>query len=232
MTIPEKAVQWAKQIAADQSHGYSQASRWGQQGDYDCSSFCISAYRTGAGVPIDINVVNYTGNLASLTRYGFADVSKSVNFSTGSGMKKGDIVYYHKSGNIGHAVIYIGNGKIVHARGQKYGSAQPGDQGSEIAVTNYYSGSFNRCMRYVGGGSAPVTTGKKRYTVNTTMPIIKKGSVGKAVKIWQIIVGVEADGEFGSVTDSATRQFQKAYSLEVDGEVGSQSWAAGLKIVE
>ena len=52
------------------------------------------------------------------------------------------------------------------------------------------------------------------------------------MKIWQIIVGVEADGEFGSVTDSATRQFQKAYSLEVDGEVGSQSWAAGLKTIE
>lgn len=233
MTVPEKAVQWAKQIAADQSHGYSQASRWGSP-DYDCSSFAISAYKTGAGVPIDTSIVNYTGNLASLTRYGFADVSKSVNFNTGSGMQKGDIVYYHKSGNIGHAVIYIGNGKIVHARGQSYGSPKPGDQGTEIAVTNYYNGSFNRCMRYVGGQTASpsVTTGKKRYSVNTTMPIIKYGSIGRAVRIWQTIIGVEADGEFGKNTMAATLAFQRAYGLEDDGEVGSLTWAAGLKTVE
>lgn len=228
-SIPEKALAWAKKIANDQSHGYSQSNRWGNP-DYDCSSFVLSAYRDGAGVPI--GNATYTGNMAELLKCGFKDVSKSVNLNTGSGLQRGDIIFYHKSGNIGHAVMYAGNGQIVHARGASYGSTKPGDQGSEIAVTNYYSGSFNRCMRYVGGGSAPVTTGKKRYAVSTTMPIIKKGSVGKAVKIWQIIVGVEADGEFGSVTDSATRQFQKAYSLEVDGEVGSQTWAAGLKIIE
>jgi len=159
-----------------------------------------------------------------------------VNFSTGSGLQKGDIVYYHKSGNIGHAVIYIGSGKIVHARGQSYGSAKPGDQGTEIAVTSYYKGSFDHVLRYVGSSTSSttptVTTGKKRYSVSTTMPIIKKGSIGKAVKLWQIIIGVEADGEFGPNTDKATRQFQTAYKLEVDGEVGSQSWGAGLKIVE
>ena len=36
MTIPEAAVQWAVNIANDQSHGYSQASRWGNP-DYDIS---------------------------------------------------------------------------------------------------------------------------------------------------------------------------------------------------
>ena len=227
MTIPEKAVEWAIKIANDQKHGYSQSSRWGNP-DYDCSSFAISAYKA-AGVPIDINKVNYTGNMSGLLNYGFKDVTKNVNFNTGSGLQKGDIIFYHKSGNIGHAAIYIGNGKIVHARGASYGSTKPGDQGTEIAVAPYYRGSFDRVYRYTGGGTAEPTV--KRYTVTTTLPIIKYGSVGRAVKVWQTIVGVDADGEFGKNTKAATIQFQKANKLEQDGEVGQNTWSAGLKSI-
>ena len=231
MTIPEAAVQWALRIANDKKSGYSQSSRWGP--DYDCSSFCISAYRTGAGLSIDIYKVNYTGNLQGLTAYGFKDVSKSVNFSNGSGMKRGDIIYYHKSGNIGHAVLFIGGGKIVHARGQSYGSSKTGDQGAEIAVTSYYKGSFNKALRYEGTAEvkpAPAPT-VKRYVVSAQMPIIKYGTISKAVKVWQTIIGVEADGEFGKNTLAATLQFQRASSLEDDGEVGPLTWSAGLSII-
>lgn len=229
MTIPEKAVEWAVKTANDQSHGYSQSSRWGSP-DYDCSSFTISAFRN-AGVPIDINKVNYTGNMSGLLNYGFSDVTKKVNLATGNGLQPGDILWYHKSGNIGHAAIYIGNGKIVHARGASYGSTKPGDQGTEIAVAPYYRGSFDHVYRYTGGGTATQPATKKRYNVTTTLPIVKYGSVGRAVMVWQTIVGVEADGEFGKNTKAATIQFQKANGLEQDAEVGSLTWAAGLKSI-
>lgn len=229
MTIPEAAVEWAVKTANDQSHGYSQSSRWGNP-DYDCSSFAISAYRN-AGVPIDINRVNYTGNMSGLLNYGFSDVTKKVNLATGNGLQPGDIIYYHKSGNIGHAAIYIGNGKIVHARGASYGSTKPGDQGTEIAVAPYYRGNFDHVYRYTGGGTATQPAKKKRYNVTTTLPIVKYGSVGRAVMVWQTIVGVEADGEFGKNTNAATLQFQKANGLEQDAEVGSLTWAAGLKSI-
>lgn len=229
MTIPEAAVDWAVKTANDQSHGYSQSSRWGSP-DYDCSSFTISAYRN-AGVPIDINRVNYTGNMSGLLNYGFSDVTKKVNLATGNGLQPGDIIYYHKSGNVGHAAIYIGNGKVVHARGASYGSTKPGDQGTEIAVAPYYRGSFDHVYRYTGGGTATQPATKKRYNVTTTLPIVKYGSVGRAVMVWQTIVGVEADGEFGKNTKAATLQFQKANGLEQDAEVGSLTWAAGLKSI-
>ena len=233
MTIPEAAVQWAVNIASDQSHGYSQASRWGNP-DYDCSSFAISAYKA-AGVPIDTAKVNYTGNMQNLTQYGFKDVVSKVNLNTGNGLQRGDILWWHKSGNQGHTAIYIGNNQIVHARGQSYGSPKTGDQGSEIAVTPYYRGSWQHVYRYVGGGSAkPAPTPAptvKRYPVSTQMPIIKYGSVSKAVKVWQVIIGVESDGEFGKNTLAATLQFQRASGLEDDGEVGPKTWAVGLSII-
>lgn len=229
MTIPEKALKWAIDTANDQSHGYSQSNRWGNP-DYDCSSFVLSAYKNAGA---DIGNATYTGNMTDLLKHGFKDVSKSVNLNTGSGLQKGDIIYYHKSGNIGHAVMYAGNGQIVHARGQSYGSSKPGDQGSEIAVTKFYPGSYDRVYRYVGDGTATATPAPiaKRYNVNTTLPLIKFGSIGRAVKVWQTIVGVEADGEFGKYTLAATLAFQRSQKLEDDGEVGTLTWSAGLKTV-
>lgn len=66
------------------------------------------------------------------------------------------------------------------------------------------------------------------------MPTIKKGSKGKAVKIWQIILGftgVELDGDFGKKTDAATKEWQEKNGLAVDGIVGKNSWKAGLESV-
>lgn len=60
------------------------------------------------------------------------------------------------------------------------------------------------------------------------MDTIRKGSKGKVVKVWQIIVGVNPDGIFGSGTETATRTFQKQQGLSVDGIVGEKSWRIGL----
>ena len=234
MTIPEKALQWAMKIAADQSHGYSQQTRWGP--DYDCSSFAISAYKA-AGVPIDTSVVNYTGNYTGLLRFGFRDVTKQCSFSTRAGLQRGDILWYHKSGNIGHVAIYIGNGQIVHARGQSYGSSKPGDQGSEIAVASYYPQNWKHVYRYTGAAAVAQPSNKTtsaasastyRYTVTASLPLIRIGSTGLAVRVWQQILGITVDGDYGIKTNNATVQWQKANGLESDGEVGGKTWAKAL----
>ena len=41
--VVERAISWAVAIANDNSHGYSQQSRWGP--DYDCSSLVIAAFK-------------------------------------------------------------------------------------------------------------------------------------------------------------------------------------------
>lgn len=236
MTAAINAYDWAVGIAGNQKHGYSQQIRWGNP-DYDCSSLVISAYEQ-AGVPLKTKGATYTGNLREVAlACGFEDVTKKVNLNTGAGLLRGDILMYHRSGPIGHTALASGDGRIVHARGQSYGSSAPGDQGSEIAVTSYYRGSWTTVLRYTGVGAVgqngeTATSPAKRYEVTTTLPMIESGDIGKAVEVWQKILGVDADGEFGPNTKAATIAFQQKHNLEVDGIAGPESWGAGLKTLE
>ncbi len=84
---------------------------------------------------------------------------------------------------------------------------------------NYYFGETSETKPT----TQPITT-EGEYN----MPTIKKGSTGKAVKIWQIILGVTADGVFGVITDANTRKYQKEHGLAVDGVVGKNTWNYAL----
>lgn len=66
---------------------------------------------------------------------------------------------------------------------------------------------------------------KEEYDMTT----IRRGSKGKAVKVWQIIVGATPDGTFGSGTESETKNWQANRGLTADGIVGPKSWQAGLE---
>ena len=75
MTKTEKAIKQMESWAADNSHGYDQIYRWGEKGDYDCSSAVISAWQA-AGVPVKTKGATYTGNMkAAFLSCGFADVT-------------------------------------------------------------------------------------------------------------------------------------------------------------
>ena len=78
--------------------------------------------------------------------------------------------------------------------------------------------------------------------VTTRLPLLKRGSTGKAVESAQAILihrgyacggrkflGRETpDGEFGPATEKAVRSFQTKAALEPDGEIGADTWAAML----
>ena len=75
-----------------------------------------------------------------------------------------------------------------------------------------------------GAGSSA----KGEYNMQT----IRKGSKGKSVKIWQVILGYtgsKVDGVFGSGTEVDTKIWQKAHGLDDDGVVVKKSWKAGLE---
>lgn len=53
---------------------------------------------------------------------------------------------------------------------------------------------------------------------------LKKGSKGNMVKALQYIVGVTADGSFGTKTEEAVKAYQKKYGLETDGKAGQKTF--------
>ena len=83
----------------------------------------------------------------------------------------------------------------------------------------------------------PVKSSANGSDVDISLPTIRKGDSGNAVKILQLaLVAYEynigkygADGDFGSDTESAVKQFQKRSGIAVDGIVGENTWYELLK---
>lgn len=241
-SVIEKYTSFMEKIAADQSHGYSQDNRWGNP-DYDCSSLVITALER-AGIKAKSAGATYTGNMAGvLTNLGFSNVVKKVTLSSGAGLKRGDILMYHKSGNIGHVAVYQGNGMIVHARGQSYGSPAPGDQGSEITSSSYYNAPWQYVFRYkatpVSGQSVGSVSSSYAGNCVVTMPELVSGNVGKYVKLAQYLLNkagfrdgagnkLAVDGEYGENTAAAVTKMQKKAGMKGIwfGTMSAASWKA------
>lgn len=58
------------------------------------------------------------------------------------------------------------------------------------------------------------------------MTTIKNGSKGNDVVTLQKMLGITADGIFGSKTETAVKKFQNEHGLDVDGIVGPKTWEA------
>ena len=221
--IIESAISFMEKVAKDTSHGYDQAYRWNERGDYDCSSLTITAWEQ-AGVPVKSKGgATYTGDMyQAFIKYGFKDVTGTVNLNTGNGMQRGDVLLNH----VHHVAMYCGAGKEVEASVNELGKAtggQPGDQtGREILIRDYRNYPWNAVLRYVGNGTATTTA-------STSSSDIQYGDVGDAVKNiqkklnWLMNAHLDEDGEFGERTYNAVVEFQKKYNLEADGVVGAKT---------
>lgn len=124
------AVQFMKDIAANDSHGYDQTNRYGP--DYDCSSLIAAALNAAK---FNINKKAYTGNLHQyLTAAGFV--------SCASPWKAGDI--HLTPGK--HVAMSVSPSKIVHAKyneNKGITGGKTGDQtGEEICEESYYVPSY------------------------------------------------------------------------------------------
>ena len=169
----ESAVQWAIEIAKDETHGYSQGaenatpsrpytgSREGP--DYDCASLIYHAFNQAGFNIID----NWHRNPEYMSRYngrqysGDADtIWEDLSIDGGwvkyswaevaDNLQRGDILCRPQF----HVAIYIGDGMTVEARGVNnptgMGRYETGDQGGEIDFYDAYGRGWTEVYRYVG----------------------------------------------------------------------------------
>lgn len=140
------AINWAKNIANDSSHGYAldEDDRWGP--DYDCSSFVISAWEA-AGVHVTANGASTTSNMCdAFLKTGFTDVTSKVDPDNSATLIAGDVLWMS-----GHTCMYIGNNQIVNARKDEDGKiGESPEKTEEIRVQSFYKGPWDRVLRYAG----------------------------------------------------------------------------------
>lgn len=151
-----KACEWLKAIADDNSHGYSQTHRQGP--DYDCSSHVLNALKAGG---FSVNVNGYTGNMYDILKgIGFAEVNDSKCI-------KGDI--YLTPGK--HTVMAYANGMVCTAAGDKDGKT--GDSsGGEIYCRQFYTPSYGWTyhMRYGSSNDTSYKVGMV-YTLRANVAV-------------------------------------------------------------
>ena len=134
------AINWAIEIANDNTHGYSQAHRYGP--DYDCSSFVAAALRQGG---FDVPASMWTGNERDcLLAAGFQEIP------VGTAPIGGDILLTHEVGGTQHTGMFISSTQFVQASWDYDGV--PGDSsGNEIWIGNLStSAGWQYMFRYYG----------------------------------------------------------------------------------
>ena len=229
--VIDKAVDFAVNVANDNTHGYDQIHRW-LNPDVDCSSLVILSYEN-AGVPVREAGATYTGNMKNaFVKCGF----EAIPYKKPFGFKKGDVLL----NEIHHTCMYIGGGKIVQASIGDKGTIgnKGGDQtGREVLVCNFYeySKGWDYVLRY---------REQEVKTVNVEMQVLKQGDKGEQVKTLQRLLkelgyngrssALVIDGDFGTNTAYAVGTLQttmknKGIINNVDYIVGSYTWNYLLK---
>jgi hypothetical protein len=143
--------------------------------------------------------------------------------------------------HVGLCIKNNGDGTIQVIEGNTSGTAK-GDQrngGMCVEKTRAYVKNKKGILNAVVGWGRPVYTGEENVpllsksgaiapTAPAAKPVAKKpaafkplknGSKGAGVKTVQAILGIKADGAFGTGTEAAVKSFQKGMGLKVTGIV-------------
>lgn len=175
--------------------------------------------------------------------YAAAEVKGKIDTFPG---KPGMLVFKGSSPTeIYHVGVYDGEGYVYEAKGHAYGTVKTA---FKAAQWPYWA----QCPYTVADEDADGTqeetqveaapeavTAVKEPSCTVTLPLLRKGDSGEGVEALQILLKAKGyglgsygpnkdgvDGDFGKATENAVEAFQEDVELDVDGVVGSQTWAA------
>ena len=156
--------------------------------------------------------------------------------------KPGDQVFINVNGQIGHTgiVVDVSNSSITVVEGNSSDRVQKlSYDRSSSRIAGFGHPKYDEESKTAD--EQPLVLPKEKYQfVVVSIPLLKRGSTGSAVKSAQtllirlggscggrIISGREVpDGDFGPVTENAVKAFQHSRGLTEDGEIGEKTWTA------
>lgn len=119
----------------------------------------------------------------------------------------------------------IGSGPQGPSAGvwRKYTGANPHDHHCHISVVSGAAGDATDPWD-IDGTSTVAPDVAAAYVAPP--PMLRKGSTGEDVRRLQAALHIFTDGQFGPLTETALKNFQKGHGLVADGVCGPQTWKA------
>lgn len=185
-------------------------------GAFDCSGLIGACLNANGNAGFDDTADGYRNRCVSIDK---------------GALQAGDLVFEYSNGKSGHVGVYIGDGKVIEARGRDYGVVE-----TDLNARNWKK--YGRPDFMYTDGNAPAAPSKPTYTKKSFIldHVVKKGSkeavVGsiqnnlKAIGYDIGTAGPNGDGidnNFGTKTDAAVRDVQKNGGVTVDGQVGKNT---------
>lgn len=214
-SIAAKAAEWALNKVGCQ---YSQANRT-EEKIFDCSSLVARAYsaqgkqwKYGGSVPRSNQEV-YDDDFELLWPESYDDIGKKMGGSNviALGKQAGDLQFLctdsdtERANKITHVTMVASSSKIVHARGKAYGVC--------TNSLNHYSGKVCAISRY--NPECTLRKGMKGFrTLALQQALNAKG------------FELEADGDFGILTEEAVARYQAECGLKTTGEADTATLQA------
>ena len=205
-----KQEQLEKTTDDNRTQGRKYGSRWIGHMVADCSGLFSWAFKKLGGYMYHGSNTMY---LKYCTDKGKLEKGKR---SDGKPLKPGTAVFVWNGKTYSHVGLYVGDGNVVEAA-----STLKGVTTSSVTASKWSHWGELKGVNY---SAAPEDEAGK--------PTLRKGSKGEYVKEAQKLLldrGYKlpkygADGDFGSETETAVKQFQKDWGLKQDGVIGPETW--------